>query len=1402
MLFFGCWHGQTRDGRSRRVVVLDLNQFKFMLLKKTEIILEKSLQSIQCVRKNVKYDLGMTIYFENYNSPVNINLDSIQDRDDLAHLLRISSKGRYVEYLKEQFGTKYELTVDCKKKGSFGWLSRVFVLQNYHICIFHNREQSCPASCLSLLGCEAQLSENTITIYFPSRAYVFSFSDAEVAKTVFLKVSKVKKQEQLEPRLSMRTLPPEIREVLIQTEGFRPTKYGLLNDLVVRTIESGTMRVVKGTVIKVVNIEQHTKHLTITIIEPVKGKSRIDKMKNFLGSIRPRRPGASSPEPQKKTIFNLPLEMKLKWSQPPVKFSRNVLNSLDKSNIMYWGMNHLVTDRNIHEAFEDPERLDMLTNNTYCAISAAQDGHFCFGITLEQKVYVFGSTKEPGERSPMGIGEVTSAPDPQFVRGLKDVKIIQIAASAKHTLALSAEKNVYGWGSKDMTGLGEDTNHPEVLAFLKDFQVIGVSACSNHSAVWTKEGHCYTFGLTGPWLGLGEKKTQNAAGVSIPFGRVQFNGMQDIPILKVICSVTHTMTLFKNGVVGLFGMNQYGQIGVGEKYASCDIPVYINLIGCVDIACGRFHSLVVVQDLSAARRGDKAKTKVYGFGTLKDSRLGMNNLPKELTSKGNLYFPTEIPHLSRARVVRVICSNDRSFAITEDGCLLQWGKIPSSPVMRNPSVIEVVRPYQIFDVACGKDFSCVLGNKLDGGLVNPPMGLRPRSKKRQQYFERESQRAEYNRGKSSDDRFLSSRRAQTMRGKSSEDRYLGMTNPGSDPRAMFKNRSHTTRSHTEYNRGKSSDERYGPIGLQLQSAMSVPYKSKSVDTTKQMDMNYRSHSMNNVLPRGSRKRTTENATSSILNVPHSANSDIIQLRVPASDYRSHSANRTPSVGLTPSEVRYGGGEFPEDNDLDLPHVSKTNTLRMQTQSSHMPMQRDDRFRRDAFGNQVRRNSYTEQSYSRMTGGSLDVLKTYDEESRMKQAYQDRIRGPRPVRRQRSGSFHIGMSPHMLAAERQDLREKRRASYQEGANVHTDLGNLRLSPNKNIYSDSVLQQRKRPASRSPYQHNPFQQNMREQTYGTYMDYMQDAPGIKNWELEEERIRREMAERRSPSGKRLQVLSEFRKDFMRRSPHPYTQGRRDPRFVENDRQVHFGGAHIPKLSGDSLEKPPRSGKVGGSDIFEELDTISTISPGPSSFPQKNAGDTSSAHEAPYETPSGTPPMQSATFRNTPPRRTMSQESESHSDRGHFETKSDIEMKQYLFNQRLRRKLQDEVSDHALDDGLPKVPMHPASTPINKDEIYDDDMPKVPMRHASAPIGMADYGKENAAMQERQRLESMDLSHVTSSHQGTFISDLVSEGKGSLAESVLSELDTPSNYGSSAHEDKENETDACEMVLCVIS
>ena len=53
---------------------------------------------------------------------------------------------------------------------------------------------------------------------------------------------------------------------------------------------------------------------------------------------------------------------------------------------MYWGMNHLVTDRNIHEAFEDPERLDMLTSNTYCTISAAQDGHFCFGITLEQKV--------------------------------------------------------------------------------------------------------------------------------------------------------------------------------------------------------------------------------------------------------------------------------------------------------------------------------------------------------------------------------------------------------------------------------------------------------------------------------------------------------------------------------------------------------------------------------------------------------------------------------------------------------------------------------------------------------------------------------------------------------------------------------------------------------------------------------------------------------------------------------------------------------------------------------------------------------------------------------------------------------------------------------------------------------
>ena len=42
-------------------------------------------------------------------------------------------------------------------------------------------------------------------------------------------------------------------------------------------------------------------------------------------------------------------------------------------------------------------------------------------------------------------------------------------------------------------------------------------------------------------------------------------------------------------------------------------------------------------------------------------------------------------------------------------------------------------------------------------------------------------------------------------------------------------------------------------------------------------------------------------------------------------------------------------------------------------------------------------------------------------------------------------------------------------------------------------------------------------------------------------------------------------------------------------------------------------------------------------------------------------------------------------------------------------------------------------------------------------------------------------------------------VSEGKGSVTASIISELDTPSNYGNEA---QEPEHDACEMVLCVIS
>lgn len=95
--------------------------------------------------------------------------------------------------------------------------------------------------------------------------------------------------------------------------------------------------------------------------------------------------------------------------------------------------------------------------------------------------------------------EVISAPVQPF-KGSDHSSMSFVACGGKHTLALSANSEVFAWGNNEFGQLGlaadefESFHTPREVFYFKEKIVSWLAAGSNHSLALNIEGYCYTWG--------------------------------------------------------------------------------------------------------------------------------------------------------------------------------------------------------------------------------------------------------------------------------------------------------------------------------------------------------------------------------------------------------------------------------------------------------------------------------------------------------------------------------------------------------------------------------------------------------------------------------------------------------------------------------------------------------------------------------------------------------------------------------------------------------------------------------------------------------------------------------------------------------------------------------------------
>lgn len=270
-----------------------------------------------------------------------------------------------------------------------------------------------------------------------------------------------------------------------------------------------------------------------------------------------------------------------------------------------------------------PERVDELQNHTITQVSAG-DQH-SLALTSWGLIFAWGDNFY----GQLGINSTeANISTPQLVKSMARKQTVQVASGSNHTLALTADGEVYGWGRNHLgqLGLGHQQGpqkEPSLITSLSGSPLVYLAAAGHHSAALTLSGFLLTWGSNKHGqLGYTPKKDPELSHTPTLVPNL---ASYSEPIPYVSLGEGHTAALDSLGKLWTFGYGRYGQLGHGSN-DDCSIPrTVLDLCGSRvgQVACGRGHTLVYIP----------SQGQLYAFGQGLSGQLGIKtphnrNLPQ------------------------------------------------------------------------------------------------------------------------------------------------------------------------------------------------------------------------------------------------------------------------------------------------------------------------------------------------------------------------------------------------------------------------------------------------------------------------------------------------------------------------------------------------------------------------------------------------------------------------------------------------------------------------------------------------------------------------------------------------------------------------------------------------------
>ena len=184
---------------------------------------------------------------------------------------------------------------------------------------------------------------------------------------------------------------------------------------------------------------------------------------------------------------------------------------------------------------------------------------------------------------------------------------------------------------------------------------------------------------------------------------VLVEALADVPIARVACGKYHSAALTASGDVYAWGLNDCGQLGLGQTKATTPAKVEaLSGIGVTQLSCGEYHTLALT---------DQGEVLSFGHGEF--GRLGHGDEEYQ-------FVPKVIEALRDVRAVAIAAGHKHSMVLTNEGEVLSFGRGQYGQLghgytqhSEEPQMVEELQQTVVW-VACGGAHTVALCH-LPGG---------------------------------------------------------------------------------------------------------------------------------------------------------------------------------------------------------------------------------------------------------------------------------------------------------------------------------------------------------------------------------------------------------------------------------------------------------------------------------------------------------------------------------------------------------------------------------------------------------------------------------------------------------------------------------------------------------------